>query len=32
MLDGSIEAYDKVRHALVKDWIKGLDLDANSIK
>jgi hypothetical protein len=27
MLDGSVEAYDKVRKALVKDWIKNLSLE-----
>lgn len=32
MLDGSIEAYDKVRKALVKDWVKNLELDESQIK
>lgn len=32
MLDGSVEDYNKVRRALVKDWIKNLTLDESSIK
>ena len=31
MLDGSVEAYDKVRRALVKDWIQNLELDQTQI-
>lgn len=32
MLDGSVEAYDKVRRALVKDWVQNLELDETQIK
>ena len=32
MLNGSVKAYNKVRKALVKDWIKNLELDESQIK